>query len=46
MISSFPSSGVIEIWINTFRRKIVIISGRRYLLLAGCRARTYCFIKS
>ena len=46
VLSSFPSSGLIQIWVKARRDKVITVSGGKCLLLSTSSARTYCFIKN
>lgn len=46
VLTSFPNSGVIQVWVIAYRSKKLVVSGRSYMIASVSSARTYCFIKS
>lgn len=46
LLSSMPTSGLIDVWIIGCRYKVLNISGRKYLVAAVSRARSFCNIKN
>ncbi len=45
MLSGFPTSGLLRVFITAYKWEEVTVSGKKYLVAAVSRARTYCFLK-
>jgi len=45
MLSVFPKSGNLQMWVTAFGNKIIEIDGRRYQLSAEIASGSYCYLK-